>query len=78
MIDSMNAKLEKFDSGWVGVSLALSTDEIELLLQRLASLKSGDITHFHLRSDDFSPCEGIADIEFCLIGEQEPNNMVID
>lgn len=74
----MNTKLEKFESGWVGVSLALATDEIELLIQRLNSLKSGNITHFHLRNEDFTPSEGMADIEFTLIGSGEPDNMVID
>lgn len=74
----MNAKLEKFDSGWIDISLALATEEIDLLLRRLNALKSGEITHFHLRNEDFSLSEGIADIEITTIGEGELNNMKID
>ena len=74
----MNTKLEKFDSGWVGLSLALRAEEIDLLLRRLNELKSGDIKHFHFRNEDFESQEGVADIEITTIGEDEPSNMIID
>ena len=74
----MNAKLDKFKSGWVGFSLAFSKKEIELLLLRFDELTSGKINHFHLRNDDFSSDEGVADIEISLVGDNEENNMIID
>jgi hypothetical protein len=74
----MNAKLETFDSGWVGLSLALGNEEIDLLLRRLNELKSGDINHFHLRNEDFESKEGMADIEITTMGKNEQNNMTID
>ena len=74
----MNTKFEKFDSGWVGLSLALSPKEIELLLRRLNELKVGEINHFHLRAEDFESDEGVADIEVTTIGEGETDNMTID
>lgn len=77
-IDFMNAKVETFESGWCGISLALAPDEIELLLRRLAELRSGSVNHFHMRTDDFSPDKGVADIEFTILGEGESNNMSID
>lgn len=77
MID-MNTKLERFESGWLGISIALRDEEIDLLLRRLTQLKSGDIRHFHLRNDDFHSDEGVADIEITTIGEQEQDNMTID
>ena len=78
LIELMNVKLEKFDSGWIGISLALTTEDIDSLLQRLNLLKLGELTHFHIRNDDFSRKEGVADIELTTIGEGESNNMVID
>ncbi len=43
----MNAQVEKYDSGWVGLSFALSSDEIDVLVSRLMDLKSGALDHFH-------------------------------
>ena len=77
MID-MNTKIEKFESGWVGLSIALGVDEIDLLLQRLTQLKAGELCHFHLRSADFQCDFGVADIEITTIGDRELNKMMID
>ena len=78
MIKIMNVKYEKFKSGWVGISLALSPDEIDLFIQRLTELKIGRIGHFHVRNEDFSAEEGISDIEITTIGGNESDNMIID
>ncbi len=74
----MNAKLEKFESGWVGISLSLDSEEIKLLIRRLSALESRSITHFHLRNEDFTLSEGIADIEITTFGGSELSNMKID
>ena len=60
---TMNVTLENFDSGWVGLSIALGRSEIDVLIQRLNDLKSDKLGHFHFRCDDFSAAEGVADIE---------------
>jgi len=74
---NMNTKLEKFDSGWIGLSIALGKSEIDLLLRRLNQLQSGEIEHFHFRNDDFESEEGVADIEITTIGKEEHDNMAI-
>jgi len=75
----MNVKLEKFDSGWVTLSIALGKEEIELLIRRLNELKSGGLGHFHFfRNDDCEAAEGVADIEITTIGEDEADNMLIN
>lgn len=74
----MNTKLDIIDTGWVGLSLALEAEEIELLLRRLNELKSGNIKHFHFRNADFESQNGVADIEITTIGKDETSNMTID
>lgn len=75
---SMHAKVEKFESGWIGVSLALSSEDIDLLIHGLQELKSRDIDHFHFRNDDFSSDIGIADIEITRMGKEEKSNLTIE
>jgi hypothetical protein len=70
--------MDKFESGWIGVSLAVSRQEIELLIQRLKELHSGTIGHFHLRNEDFLSEEGISDIEITTMGAGESDNMTVD
>jgi len=74
----MNTRLEKFDSGWVALSLALGEVEIDVLIRRLEELKSGELKHFHIRNDDFSLDEGVSDIEISIAGKGEQNNMMIE
>jgi len=74
----MFARVEKFESGWIGLSLALTKSQIDSLIARLCELKEEKIGHFHIRSDDFSPEIGIADIELSLNTNGSPANMTID
>ncbi len=73
----MNMKFERFESGWLDLSIALCADEIDELVSLLEGLKKGEVDHFHLRATDFSAKEGVADIEFTTQGEDEPDNMGI-
>jgi len=73
----MRYVLEHFESGWDGLGLALRPDEIDSLMQLLLSLKNGTQGHFHLATTDYSPREGLADVEFGLLGEGEMDNMAI-
>ena len=74
----MYSKLEKFDSGWVSLSLALAPDEIVVLRERLKELANGSLQHFHIRCNNFDADEGIADIEISMTGVDSPQNMTID
>ena len=58
--------------------MALSQEEIELLIRRLSQLKLSEITHFHLRNEIWENGEGVADIEITLVGNEETDNMIID
>ncbi len=73
----MDTKLEKFNSGWVGVSIALSEEEIDVLIQKLNQLKNDQVKHFHFRNEDFNSEEGVADIEITMINEKD-DNMIIE
>jgi hypothetical protein len=74
----MNAKLDRFESGWVGLEFALSPAEIDVLIERLNELKKGSVGHFHFRTDDFSLETGVADVHIALIGPSESHNMQIE
>jgi hypothetical protein len=69
---------EQFESGWLGLSIALREDEIDQLIERLRSLQALDIAHFHFRRDDFDAIPGVADVEISLRGETEPDNMMLE
>ncbi len=72
----MKAKLTDFKTGWHGLSLELSTNEIDQLIKALGSIKSGS-GHFHFRSS-FSGETGLGDIEFSCSGQSQCDDMVLD
>jgi len=69
---------EQLKNGWLDVFLAFREHEIEKFITNLEDLKSGRINHFHIRRDDFSPNEGIADIEISLLRDEENDNMQVE
>lgn len=69
----MKIELKKFESGWVGLSLAVTRGDIDLLIQRLSALKSGDIGHFHLRTNNFDGDPSVADVEIFSTTEEDMN-----
>ena len=73
----MRADLTTFSTGWIGISISLGRDEIDALIARLATIRDNPEHHFHARSD-FEGTEGIADIEFWLIGPDERENMFLE
>jgi hypothetical protein len=74
----MRGTYETLKDGWVGLTIAVGTQEIEVLIERLRALKSGEIQHFHFRCDDFSADAGVADVEISLKGENECDNMSVE
>lgn len=66
-MDNMHSKINKFDSGWSGITFSLKREEIDLMLTRLRELNEGKISHFHFRCDDFEQSTpNIADVEFSI------------
>ena len=58
----MHGEIQNWNNGWYGVSLGLSTAEIDRLLALLTKLRADPDQHFHISSD----CEGaggLGDIE---------------
>ncbi len=74
----MNAILHNYGTGWVGVSLALKSEEIDELCRRLRQLQNGEVGHFHLRCDDLEGQEGLADVSISTQGPDELDNMVVE
>lgn len=73
----MKSGVEKFESGWVGLTFALGPDEIDRMIGLLGDLKKGQLGHFHFRCDDLSGTEGIADVEFSVKGAEEVDNLTV-
>lgn len=65
----MRIMLEKYESGWVGVSMELTESDIDTLISRLEDLKLKAIGHFHVRCNDFGGDVNIADIEISQSNE---------
>lgn len=72
----MQAKLEDFATGWFGLEVGLSDQDIALLIDKLNALRSSK-GHFHARSD-FSGTPGIGDIEFYWVESSADSNLVIE
>ncbi|MCB0638502.1 MAG: hypothetical protein KDC54_17855 [Lewinella sp.] len=70
--------MQKHNSGWVSLSIALGEGEIDLLLQCLTKLLERKTGHFHFRAIDYGPEEGVADVEWSIKGEEEQDNMTIE
>jgi hypothetical protein len=72
----MIGEIEDFKTGWYGMSLRFSPDEIDRLILLLGKLKEGKSNHFHLfNSNNFANCSGIADVELSMKGDDEIDNM---
>jgi hypothetical protein len=74
----MWSQIERFDSGWVGITICLGPKEIDKLIDALKALKCGKIGHFHFRSNELGGEAGIADIEISLKGPRQPDNLTIE
>ena len=72
----MQAKLEDFATGWSGLAIGLSDQDIALLIDKLKALRSSK-GHFHARSD-FSGTPGVGDIEFYWVESGSDTNLVLE
>ena len=69
--------MQTFESGWVGISLALRLEEIDALIEHLALLKRGVINHFHIVQNAWGKSPGVADIELSVLGEAGSEDMQV-
>ena len=69
----MRAIKEWENKGYIGISLGLTPDEIDALVEMLLALKAMPDQHFHL-SSKYEEEVGIGDIEIYVQGA-EPSNM---
>ena len=72
----MKDELLDFKAGWHGLSLELSSNEVDQLIEALESIKSGS-GHFHFRSS-FSGEAGVGDIEISCSGRSQCRDLVLD
>jgi len=72
----MKALLSDFKTGWFGLSLELSSREIDRLIRGLEELKDGTgQLHF---SSLFDGEPGIGDVEVSCSGDSECGDLVLD
>jgi hypothetical protein len=72
----MRYSLERFPSGWIGLSLSLRPEEVDRLISLLQAIKS-EGGHFHFAATDWSENDGLADVEIDIQGESETDNMTM-
>lgn len=74
----MLSELIDFQTGWYGIQIGMTHQELVLFIERLSLLRDEKIPHFHLTSD-YSQSGGIGDIEFYLKDPMDnlDNNMEI-
>lgn len=70
----MRTELEDWKNGWYGVQLAVSAEEIDVLIARLQMLKAEPDQHFHL-SSTYQGTGGLGDITVYVQGPSEASNM---
>jgi hypothetical protein len=74
----MKIELEEFESGWAGLRIACKGHEIDELIRLLTALRNEQVGHFHCRSLFLeNENQGVADIEFSLLGECEVDNAAV-
>ncbi|GAA5001343.1 hypothetical protein FNZ56_09935 [Pseudoluteimonas lycopersici] len=70
----MLGEIESWDNGWHGVSLGMSTQEIDQLIALLLRIRDDPNQHFHI-SGDYSGSGGIGDIEFYVSNADTNGNL---
>ncbi|MBL7663264.1 hypothetical protein JNK13_10995 [bacterium] len=71
----MHGLKEWTNEGWIGISLGIKREEIDMLVSLLQALKDEPDQHFHF-SSSYQGNAGIGDIEIYLQVD-EPDNMSV-
>ena len=72
----MKVDLEDFATGWFGLTVGLTDEDIAVLIDKLEALRQHR-GHFHARAD-FTGAPGIGDIEFYWAEGDSASNLVIE
>ena len=59
----MHVEIEDFKTGWYGMSLTLSTEDIDQLIANLNAIKKDKDKHFHIFSN-YEADGGVGDVAF--------------
>jgi hypothetical protein len=73
----MKCEIEHYGNGWSEISIEITKNEIDRMIELLRMIKSGMMDHFHIVSK-FEGKPGIADIEIRTMDEDEKSNMILD
>jgi len=73
----MYVNIEDFKTGWYGMSLTLSTEDIDQLINNLKAIKENKEKHFHFFSD-YEGSGGIGDIAFYHNTDKFKSNIQTD
>ena len=73
----MHVNIEDFKTGWYGMSITLSTEDIDQLIANLKAIKEDKEKHFHFFSDYEGP-GGVGDIAFYHNTDNFKSNMQTD
>lgn len=73
----MNIEIEDFKTGWFGLHIGLSPEDIDKLIKRLELIKQSPERHFHIFSD-YEGSGGVGDIEFYIQGDNQTDNVTLE
>ena len=72
----MYADIEEFETGWYGIGIGISIQEIDTLIDLLQMIKSDPEQHFHI-SSEYKGQGGVGDIEVYVMEENQEHNMIL-
>ena len=72
----MYVDMEDFETGWYGIGIGISREEIDRLIDLLRMIKSDPEQHFHI-SSEYKGQGGVGDIEVYVMDENQEHNMIL-
>jgi hypothetical protein len=72
----MHSSIEDWKNGWFGVDLALTSQEVDRLIELLQMLKTNPDQHFHMASD-YKDAGGVGEITMYLKTAEQKHNIYL-
>lgn len=72
----MHSSIEDWKNGWQGIELAITSQEIDKLIELLTMLKANPEQHFHI-SSDYKASGGIGEITMYLKNNEQQHNLYL-
>lgn len=72
----MRTKLSDWKNGWYGITLEVTSSEVDRLIELLKRIQADPEQHFHL-SSEYKDEGGVGDIEISLQAHDSPSNMIL-